>query len=128
MASIGEAWSRWRRGEQQRFALVATHSPGSANVVAAGDPGGVIARADLNATHDLIKTNTEMVEVLRNQFAKGYASGLDLAAQEAQLAQVSATLPPLLKQLAAAACTCWRRSREGSSTSDFAERRSTQRV
>jgi NodT family efflux transporter outer membrane factor (OMF) lipoprotein len=33
--------------------------------------------------------------------SKGYAGGLDLAAQESQLAQVSASLPPLLKQLAA---------------------------
>jgi len=37
---------------------------------------------------------------LRNQYAKGYASELDVAAQESQLAQVVATLPPLLKQLA----------------------------
>jgi NodT family efflux transporter outer membrane factor (OMF) lipoprotein len=41
-----------------------------------------------------------MVEILRYQFAKGYASRLDLAAQESQLAQVEATLPPLLKQSA----------------------------
>ncbi len=41
-----------------------------------------------------------MLEILRYQFAKGYASRLDVAAQESQLAQVSATLPPLLKQLA----------------------------
>ena len=39
-----------------------------------------------------------MVEILQYQFAKGYASGLDVAAQESQLAQVTATLPPLLKQ------------------------------
>ena len=41
-----------------------------------------------------------MLEILREQFAKGYASRLDVAAQESQLAQVAATLPPLLKQLA----------------------------
>jgi NodT family efflux transporter outer membrane factor (OMF) lipoprotein len=41
-----------------------------------------------------------MVQILRYQFSKGYASGLDVAAQESQLAQVSATLPPLLKQQA----------------------------
>jgi NodT family efflux transporter outer membrane factor (OMF) lipoprotein len=38
------------------------------------------------------------VQILRRQLAKGYASGLDLAAQESQLAQAVATLPPLIKQ------------------------------
>jgi NodT family efflux transporter outer membrane factor (OMF) lipoprotein len=41
-----------------------------------------------------------MLHILREQYAKGYASQLDVAAQESQLAQVAATLPPLLKQLA----------------------------
>jgi len=41
-----------------------------------------------------------MLEILRTQYAKGYAGELDVAAQEAQLAQMAATLPPLLKQLA----------------------------
>jgi NodT family efflux transporter outer membrane factor (OMF) lipoprotein len=41
-----------------------------------------------------------MLQILRNQYAKGYVSMLDVAAQESQLAQVSATLPPLIKQLA----------------------------
>jgi NodT family efflux transporter outer membrane factor (OMF) lipoprotein len=41
-----------------------------------------------------------MLEILRSQYAKGYASELDVAAQESQLAQMAATLPPLLKQLA----------------------------
>ncbi|PMW27158.1 histidine kinase, partial [Pseudomonas sp. MPR-E5] len=43
---------------------------------------------------------TDMLCILRKQFEKGYVSRLDVAAQEAQLAQVAATLPPLLKQLA----------------------------
>src|SRR5208282_2970663 len=34
------------------------------------------------------------------QYSKGYASRLDLVAQESQLAQITATLPPLLKQSA----------------------------
>jgi NodT family efflux transporter outer membrane factor (OMF) lipoprotein len=41
-----------------------------------------------------------MLDVLRKQFDKGYVGRLDVAAQEAQLAQIAATLPPLLKQLA----------------------------
>jgi len=57
-------------------------------------------RAQIDATHELIKINTDMLEILRTEFAKGYVSRLDVAAQESQLAQVVATLPPLLKQLA----------------------------
>jgi NodT family efflux transporter outer membrane factor (OMF) lipoprotein len=41
-----------------------------------------------------------MLQILRYQFAKGYVSQLDVAAQESQLAQVAATLPPLIKQAA----------------------------
>ena len=51
-----------------------------------------------DATHELIDSTDNTVKILRYQFAKGYANGLDVAAQEALLAQVRATLPPLLKQ------------------------------
>jgi len=40
------------------------------------------------------------MKILRDQYAKGYASRLDVAAQESALAQTAATLPPLMKQLA----------------------------
>ena len=85
--------------QQARFALAATHITLSANVA-----GGAIQeaslRAQVEATHELITINTDELEILRYQFAKGYVSRLDVAAQESQLAQVAATLPPLLKQLA----------------------------
>jgi NodT family efflux transporter outer membrane factor (OMF) lipoprotein len=57
-------------------------------------------RGQIDATHELITINSDMLKILRDQYAKGYASQLDVAAQESQLAQVTATLPPLLKQLA----------------------------
>jgi NodT family efflux transporter outer membrane factor (OMF) lipoprotein len=57
-------------------------------------------REQIDATHQLIEINSNMLQVLRSQFAKGYANRLDVAAQESQLAQIVATLPPLLKQLA----------------------------
>jgi NodT family efflux transporter outer membrane factor (OMF) lipoprotein len=85
--------------EQARFALAATHITLSSNVVATAIEEASL-RGQIQATNDLIKINTDMLEILRNQFAKGYVSRLDVAAQEAQLAQVVATLPPLLKQLA----------------------------
>jgi NodT family efflux transporter outer membrane factor (OMF) lipoprotein len=57
-------------------------------------------RAQIDASERLVAINTTTLKILRQQFARGYASRLDVAAQEAQLAQIAATLPPLQKQLA----------------------------
>jgi len=84
---------------QTRFALIATHITLSANVVAAAIQEASL-REQIAATHELIAINTNILQILRNQLAQGSASQLDVAAQESQLAQVSATLPPLLAQLA----------------------------
>lgn len=84
---------------QTRFALAATHITLSANVVTAAIQEAAL-RAQVDATRELVGINSNMLQVLRQQYEKGYAARLDLATQEAQLAQVSATLPPLLKQLA----------------------------
>lgn len=85
--------------KQARFALDATHITLSANVVAAAVQEASL-RGQIDATRELIAINTKMLQILRNQFAKGSANRLDVAAQESQLAQVTATLPPLFKQLA----------------------------
>jgi NodT family efflux transporter outer membrane factor (OMF) lipoprotein len=85
--------------EQARFALAATNITLSSNVVATAIQEASL-RAQIDATNELIKINTNMLEILRSQYAKGYASELDVAAQESQLAQVAAMLPPLLTQLA----------------------------
>jgi NodT family efflux transporter outer membrane factor (OMF) lipoprotein len=85
--------------QQARFALAATHITLSANV-AAGAIQEASLRGQIEATQELITISTNMLKILREQYAKGYASELDVAAQESQLAQVAATLPPLLKQLA----------------------------
>jgi NodT family efflux transporter outer membrane factor (OMF) lipoprotein len=89
------------RAQEQatRFALAATHITLSSNVVTAAI-GEALLRAQVDATRELITINSEMLKILRNQYANGYVSRLDVAAQESQLAQVTATLPPLLKQLA----------------------------
>ena len=57
-------------------------------------------QSQIEATHELIGINNRMVDTLTYQVSKGYASPQDLAAQQAQLAQLEATLPPLLNQLA----------------------------
>ena len=87
------------QAEEARFALVAAHITLSANVVAAAIEEASL-RGQVAATHELLAVNTNMLQILRAQFAKGYVGRLEVAAQESQLAQVAATLPPLLKQLA----------------------------
>jgi NodT family efflux transporter outer membrane factor (OMF) lipoprotein len=82
-----------------RFQMIATYTTLTANVVVTAIQAGSL-QMQIDTTRQLIDINTDIVRILKYQFAKGYASRLDLAAQESQLAQVSATLPPLLKQLA----------------------------
>ncbi len=82
-----------------RFQMIATYTTLAANVAVTAIQVAAL-QAQIDATRQLIGLNSNMVQILQYQFAKGYASRLDLAAQESQLAQVTATLPPLLKQLA----------------------------
>lgn len=84
--------------QQVRFQMIATYTTLTANVVVAAIQVGSL-QTQIDATRELVSLSTKTLEVLRYQFAKGYASRLDVAAQESQLAQVNATLPPLLKQL-----------------------------
>jgi len=85
--------------EATRFALLATHITLTANLAEAAVQEASL-RAQVDATRQILVVNSNMLSVLRAQFSKGYASRLEVAAQESQLAQVAATLPPLLKQLA----------------------------
>ena len=82
-----------------RYEMIATYTTLTANVVVTAIQAGAV-RAQIEATEQLIDSNSNMVSILRYQFDKGYASQVDLAAQESQLAQIEATLPPLLKQSA----------------------------
>jgi len=85
--------------EEARFTLAATHLTLTSNLALAAVQEAAL-RAQIAATRELIAINTDTLRVLRNQFAAGYAGRLDVAAQESQLAQVEASLSPLLKQLA----------------------------
>jgi NodT family efflux transporter outer membrane factor (OMF) lipoprotein len=82
-----------------RFQMIATYTTLTANVVVTAIQVGSV-QMQIDATRELIDSNSKVVQILKYQLAKGFASRLDLAAQESQLAQVAATLPPLLKQLA----------------------------
>jgi NodT family efflux transporter outer membrane factor (OMF) lipoprotein len=89
------------RAQEQatHFQMLATYTTLTANVVVTAIQLGSL-QMQINATHELVGFNSNMVQILKYQFKKGYASRLDLAAQESQLAQAAATLPPLLKQSA----------------------------
>ncbi len=85
--------------EEVRFQTAATYTTLTANVAVTAIQEASL-RMQIEATRQLLDINANSVDILRYQFDKGYASRLDLAAQESQLAQVAAALPPLLKQLA----------------------------
>lgn len=85
--------------QEVRFQMLATYTTLTANVVVTAIQVASL-QTQIDATRELIDINSNMVHILQYQFDKGYANRLDLAAQESQLAQVSATLPPLLKQSA----------------------------
>jgi NodT family efflux transporter outer membrane factor (OMF) lipoprotein len=82
-----------------RYQMIAAYTTLTANVVVTAIQEASI-ETQIEATRELIASDSKMVEILEYQTAKGYASGLDLAAQRAQLAQTQAMLPPLLKQQA----------------------------
>jgi NodT family efflux transporter outer membrane factor (OMF) lipoprotein len=81
-----------------RFQMIAAYTTLTANVVVAAIQEAAL-QMQVDATRELIDGNAKMLQILQYQFAKGYAGRLDVAAQESQMAQAVATLPPLLKQL-----------------------------
>jgi NodT family efflux transporter outer membrane factor (OMF) lipoprotein len=85
--------------QEARFQRIAAYTTLTANVVVTAIQLGSL-QMQVDATHQLIDSDANALKILQYQFDKGYASRLDVAAQESQLAQASATLPPLLKQLA----------------------------
>jgi len=86
------------QADAQRFLLQATYVTLTANVVAAAVQEASL-RAQIAATQDIIGISSKSLALLRKQLALGYVAGLDVAAQEAALAQVQQLLPPLQKQL-----------------------------
>ncbi|SFS02965.1 efflux transporter, outer membrane factor (OMF) lipoprotein, NodT family [Dyella sp. OK004] len=86
------------QAESQQFQLEAAYQTLASNVIAAAIQEGAL-RAQIDATTDIIDADTRSLAILRKQAALGYASGLDVAAQETALAQARQALPPLQKQL-----------------------------
>ena len=84
--------------EYQRFELEATYLTLTANVVTAAIQEASL-RGQIQVTQDIIKAETEQLEVVRNQFDVGGANRADVLTQESEVATTQATLPPLQKQL-----------------------------
>jgi NodT family efflux transporter outer membrane factor (OMF) lipoprotein len=82
-----------------RFQMLATYTTLTSNVVVTAIQAASLQK-QVDATRRLIAGNTEALEILRYQLTKGYVSQLEVSAQESQLAQLAATLPPLVKQQA----------------------------
>ena len=82
----------------QRFQVEAAYLALTANVVVAAITEASL-RGQIDATNALIVTNSKMLGTLRQQLNSGYANRNVVAVQEAALAQVKATLPPLRKAL-----------------------------
>ena len=102
-----DVWGQNRRAveslqaqaDSERFQVEAAYLALTANVAVAAITEAAL-RGQIDATNELINLNRKMLDILRKQLDTGYANRSDVAAQEAQLAQVEATLPPLRKALA----------------------------
>jgi len=84
--------------DAQRFALEATYITLASNVVAAAVQEASV-RAQIEATRQIIAAEEKALAILRDQFRLGFAMRIDVAAQEAALAQAETLLPPLQTQL-----------------------------
>lgn len=82
-----------------KYQMMATYTTLTSNVVVTAIQEAS-TDAQIKATEELIAEESKSVDILRLQLRKGYASGVDLAAQESQLASARAALPPLIKQAA----------------------------
>ena len=87
------------QADNQRFQVEAAYLTLASNVAVAAINEASL-RGQIEATNELISINTKMLDILRRQLDTGYANRNDVALQEAALAQVKATLPPLRKALA----------------------------
>src|SRR5262249_10506298 len=84
--------------DYQRFQLEATYLTLTSNVVTTAVQIASL-RGQIDATIDIIKSQTEQLDVVRHQFDAGAAAKTDVLTQQSEVATTQATLPPLQKQL-----------------------------
>ncbi len=82
----------------QRFQLEAAYLTITSNIVTTAVKEALL-RAELSATQEILTAEERQLEVIEQQFRLGGAARPDVLAQQTQLAQTRATLPPLEKEL-----------------------------
>jgi NodT family efflux transporter outer membrane factor (OMF) lipoprotein len=87
------------QSDNQRFQLEATYLTLTSNIVVAAVQEASL-RGQIDATNQLIKIATDVLKLLRTQFEAGQIAESDVLAQQAALAQIEQTLPPLERALA----------------------------
>ncbi len=97
--NVRETESLVALADAQKFQLEATYLTLTSNVVNAAI-GEASLRSQIAATLDIIKVERALLVILNKQFSLGAVARVDVLAQEAQVAQAEASLPPLQKQLA----------------------------
>ncbi len=80
-----------------RYQMLATYTTLVNNVIVTAVQLAA-TQQEIAATRIVIEAEKKSVTILQYQKDKGYASGLDLAAQQTQLSAAEASLPPLIKQ------------------------------
>jgi NodT family efflux transporter outer membrane factor (OMF) lipoprotein len=85
--------------DSQRYQLEAAYLTLTANVVTAAIQEASL-RAQIAATTQILDSERESARILRHQFELGSIAQTDVMAQDAAVASLEATLPPLQKQLA----------------------------
>lgn len=83
-----------------RFQMIAAWTTLTSNVVVTSVQEASL-REQVQATRELVALEKKSLSILKFRLEKGDASELDVAAQQGQLAQLEAGLPPLVTQLAA---------------------------
>jgi NodT family efflux transporter outer membrane factor (OMF) lipoprotein len=84
--------------QMQQMQLRATYITLASNVVAAAFQEASV-RAQLAAVERVVAINRENLDIMRHQLTLGYLAEIDVAAQEAALAQAEQAVPPLRNQL-----------------------------
>ncbi len=87
------------QADSQRYQLEAAYLTLTANVVTAAIQEASL-RAQIASTTQILDSERESARILRRQFELGSVAETDVMAQDAAVANLEATLPPLQKQLA----------------------------
>jgi NodT family efflux transporter outer membrane factor (OMF) lipoprotein len=87
------------QADNQQYQLEATYLTLTSNLAGAAVQEASL-RSQIAATLSIIKIESDVLDLLRRQRQLGQIADADVVAQEAAVAQVEQTLPPLQKQLA----------------------------